>query len=323
MNFWLTQYWPPRVDEDDRYSRVFIPADHRASTLELAPGDEVFIYETKSGPKRAVHADGIEVPVQRRPGRQGVVAVARVTGMVNEEAEDETLYDGKRYDFRYWAPTELIDEAGFATPAALRRVLGWEPTAPLRNLAFRSLTPTQATALRASMGLVASVTKRAPVRKPGQEPDLDDIAAAEEKKGAFDPQSAAEARERTLRSIALRFGQPEFRKKLLQVYGGRCAISDCDLPEALEACHIAAYAGKDTNRVTNGLLLRGDLHSLFDRGLIGVDPRDHKVRVHSRLRGTVYEAFDGKSLRLPTDPRLHPSGDALGEQLRRLRHDVG
>ncbi|WP_200883691.1 HNH endonuclease [Archangium violaceum] len=57
-------------------------------------------------------------------------------------------------------------------------------------------------------------------------------------------------------------------------YGGRCALTDCEEPRVLEAAHIFPYHGPQTNHVTNGLLLRADLHVLFDLGLL----RTEKLR---------------------------------------------
>lgn len=79
----------------------------------------------------------------------------------------------------------------------------------------------------------------------------------------FDPKSVEDGREKIAVSIVKRRGQPEFRRKLLTVYQGRCAISGTDAVEALEAAHIVPYKGAATNHPTNGLLLRADLHTLL------------------------------------------------------------
>jgi putative restriction endonuclease len=120
--------------------------------------------------------------------------------------------------------------------------------------------------------------------------DLRDAVGAE---APFDPSSIADARLRTARAIAIRQGQPEFRARLLQAYGGRCAITGCDVPDALEAAHILGYRGQQTNHVQNGLLLRADLHTLFDRGLLSIDAATWTVVVHASLRGTHYGALEG------------------------------
>jgi hypothetical protein len=121
-------------------------------------------------------------------------------------------------------------------------------------------------------------------------------------KGEFDPENIEDARERVLACIAKRQGQPQFRNKLLDAYGGRCAISDCDCAEALEAAHIHPYRGTATHHITNGLLLRADLHTLFDLGLIGIDADTYTVVLSRSLSTSAYKMLAGKKLRLPADP---------------------
>ena len=70
--------------------------------------------------------------------------------------------------------------------------------------------------------------------------------------GVFDPKSVMDGRERIIASIVRRRGQPEFRAELLRVYAGQCAISGCDVPEALEASHI----GRDPKMRSGGSTLR-------------------------------------------------------------------
>lgn len=100
--------------------------------------------------------------------------------------------------------------------------------------------------------------------------------------------------------IALRQGQNEFRNKLLTAYDGRCAISGCGVAAVLEAAHICPYRGMQTNRVDNGLLLRADLHALFDARLLRIN-RDYRVEISRSLLGTDYRQFNGQRLRLPSE----------------------
>ena len=116
--------------------------------------------------------------------------------------------------------------------------------------------------------------------------------------GAFDLTDDHDARERIMALIARRQGQPAFRKKLLDAYGNRCAISRCDCPDALEAAHIRPYKGEHTNHIKNGILLRSDIHTLFDLGMINIDS-SYTVTVCDELRSTVYKKYDGKRLHLP------------------------
>ena len=129
--------------------------------------------------------------------------------------------------------------------------------------------------------------------------------------GDFDPNGDQDARKRQLREIAIRQGQPRFRGELLEVYGRRCAITDCDVTEALEAAHILPYVNEQRNHVSNGLLLRADIHTLFDLGLIAVG-EDLKLLVASSLRKTQFGVdLSGRKLRLPNSSNAAPNRDAL------------
>ena len=129
--------------------------------------------------------------------------------------------------------------------------------------------------------------------------------------GFFSPQDLPDARERVAASIVRRRGQPEFRQKLLEAYDSRCAVTGCDVVEVLEACHIVPYRGPSTNDPRNGILLRADLHTLFDLGLMAFDFVTGAVIVSDRLEGTDYGWLSGAKLAVPSEPALRPSREAL------------
>jgi putative restriction endonuclease len=126
-------------------------------------------------------------------------------------------------------------------------------------------------------------------------------------------QGLADGREWILASIVRRRGQLQFRQELLDAYEARCAISGCDAPEALEAAHIIPYLGPDSNHLSNGLLLRADLHTLFDMGLISVESATMKILLSPRLTGTSYDELAGKKLRAPRSASHAPSEFALAQ----------
>ncbi|HEX3365773.1 HNH endonuclease [Phenylobacterium sp.] len=113
------------------------------------------------------------------------------------------------------------------------------------------------------------------------------------------PISLEDARRRAEVSIALRQGGAAFRAALLRAYGSKCAITHEDAPEALEAAHIVPYLGPQTDLVENGILLRADLHTLFDRQLIDIDPTNLRVSLAPSLRPTTYGKLEGRTLTLP------------------------
>jgi len=108
--------------------------------------------------------------------------------------------------------------------------------------------------------------------------------------------------------------QANFRKRLLQAYG-RCAISGYDVDGALIAAHIKPFKKSQEQELENGLLLRADLHMLFDTGLITVCGSDGKyvVKVSEKIRKSGYfKQFNGKSLMaVPKDPHDWPSTQRL------------
>jgi hypothetical protein len=133
-----------------------------------------------------------------------------------------------------------------------------------------------------------------------------------ESDGDFDPENLLDSRERLFTSIVIRRGQDVFRKKLLKEYRGRCAVTHCDCLDALEAAHIQPYLGAETNHVTNGLLLRSDVHTLFDLQKIGVAD-NYTVVVSKELMGSVYGRLHGKRLRLPRNAHQRPNRDVLAK----------
>ena len=130
-------------------------------------------------------------------------------------------------------------------------------------------------------------------------------------RGDFDASSTADARKRVLAAIVRRQGQPAFRRALMEAYGARCAVTGCEEPAALEAAHIVPYLGPQTHHVQNGLLLRADIHTLFDLGLLRIEPRSFCVRVAQGI-GEHYRDLEGQKLRLPARESDWPSVEALG-----------
>jgi putative restriction endonuclease len=114
-----------------------------------------------------------------------------------------------------------------------------------------------------------------------------------------------------LTAVVQRRGQPAFRANLLSAYGNICAVTGCDAVEVLEAAHIIPYRGDHSNRVDNGLLLRADIHTLFDLGQLWIDPDTATVQLKTALRASAYGALHGTQLRLPSDSSHHPKREHL------------
>jgi hypothetical protein len=124
---------------------------------------------------------------------------------------------------------------------------------------------------------------------------------------------------RVLRQIVQRRGQPAFREQLLEAYGGRCAVTGCNAQAALEAAHIEPYSGPSSNCVSNGLLLRSDIHTLFDLGLIAISPDKLTVAVDPELVGTEYDDIAGQAIRLPKSARHRPDSSLLRQRWKEFK----
>ena len=119
----------------------------------------------------------------------------------------------------------------------------------------------------------------------------------------FEPRSD-DSRRSVLREIKQRRGQRRFRDALRTRYGDTCVVSGCTVVDILEAAHINPYRNETDNHPSNGLLLRADLHTLFDLFLMSVDPDSLTVRFHVRVLGDpTYVALEGATLSGPAPSR--------------------
>lgn len=136
-------------------------------------------------------------------------------------------------------------------------------------------------------------------------------AEFDERSAADLPDNDEDARDRVAREVVARRGQSAFRAALIDAYQGRCAISGCNALQVLEAAHLRPYRGPAWNVVTNGLLLRADIHSLLDQQLLAPEPDERTIRISKRLMGTPYEELSGQTLSEPVAPSQRPTVHVL------------
>ncbi|MGX5873021.1 HNH endonuclease, partial [Burkholderia gladioli] len=118
------------------------------------------------------------------------------------------------------------------------------------------------------------------------------------------------------RAIKTRRGQKEFRDRLLAAYRRRCAVTGSMVDAVVEAAHIVPHAQKTDYLTRNGILLRADIHTLFDEHLLTIDTR-YRVKLSKRIQHSEYKEFDGKPLKvLPERSEDQPSVNALEQRLR-------
>jgi putative restriction endonuclease len=140
------------------------------------------------------------------------------------------------------------------------------------------------------------------------QPELERFVTLQE---AFDPRDYDHKREIRVQAMTVRHGQGRFRSQILQAYDHRCAFTGSAAVPALDAAHIVPYGGRQTNHPTNGLLLRADVHKLFDLGLMAVDTSNWTEIVSPELASTEYAELHGKTLLLPRHNSVRPNVEAL------------
>jgi hypothetical protein len=131
----------------------------------------------------------------------------------------------------------------------------------------------------------------------------------EQESGSADSKGPEDARQ--IAAIRIRRGQQAFREKLLSAWNRRCVVTESRVVELLEAAHIVPHSEETDYRTSNGLLLRADIHTLYDLNLLSIDGF---MRVHlaEPLRSTEYRQYDGKKVeRRPERSADAPSFDAL------------
>jgi putative restriction endonuclease len=152
-------------------------------------------------------------------------------------------------------------------------------------------------------GRGAEIWREVQYRLANAAPVLDEtVAAAEEKYGK--PQV-----------VLPRLGQGAFRVIVADTYQRSCAVTSSHILHILEAAHIRPYAQGGTHSPANGLLLRQDVHTLFDRGYMTVTP-EYRLEVSRRIKeefnnGVEYYALQGKQIHMPLVEQYRPSAEAL------------
>lgn len=124
--------------------------------------------------------------------------------------------------------------------------------------------------------------------------------------------------------VKVRPDQQAFREIVTQAYDRKCAISGEKTLPVLEAAHIQPYSAAGPSIVSNGLLLRSDLHRLFDQHYLTINADKLVVEVSPRIReefsnGVAYYQYHGQKLRRPHEKAEGPAQQFLRQHNERFR----
>lgn len=267
-------------------------------------------------------AGGVAPPTRARDPHwsNGLVRFSNATLLLVTLEKDDGGYDDRfEGDQFHWQSQyrqsrkskALVDIENGSTPALLFvRILAKgskaaEPFHYLGEISLRSMESDQPVdcvfdvkeGLQGRSESIDQILRWRPL-KPSDEIGAALFQAREEAEQEAEVLNDKDRRDKELRAIYVRRGQRAFRRKMMKAYGEACAVTGCKLTELLEAAHISPYRGDHTNKVSNGLLLRADVHTLFDLGLLWINEQ-FTVQVAKNARQSPYDKLHGVQLRTP------------------------
>ncbi|MDI1273931.1 HNH endonuclease signature motif containing protein [Polaromonas sp.] len=283
------------IGQDDDLTRCYRYDSNVPNHKQLAIGDLVFIRDLKT-----------------------LVGIARITGVASHKMEKTrarcpvcNITDLKKRETKllmwrcsagheFASPNQKIDLVDGFEATYADSFLSTPDATPVAVLKAAALRPNDQLSIEEIdlKNIEATLTKKFPKSQEILARFAADMVLAPEDAdhdpAPFEP-TMSDERIRILKAIKLRRGQSQFRKKLVKRYG-RCVVSGCELLDLLEAAHIHPYLGEKDNHIQNGLLLRADLHTLFDLHLMAIDPISFLAHFHPKVSAAGYASFDKKPL---------------------------
>lgn len=140
------------------------------------------------------------------------------------------------------------------------------------------------------------------------------LKAAGEVNESFDEPTPESQRNRVMREIQQRLGQGKFRERVLAAYEKKCAITGFDAEQSLDAALIQPYCDGGSDNTSNGILLRSDIHNLYDFNLLSIHPKTRRVHLAAPLLTTQYAKLENVLIREPKNAANKPGLKALEER---------
>lgn len=106
------------------------------------------------------------------------------------------------------------------------------------------------------------------------------------------------AKDSKKQSVEVREGAQYFRENILRIYNRTCCVSGSKIVAVLEAAHIKDHHESKNNDLRNGLCLRSDIHTLFDRGLLKIDT-NYSIQLDDSIKDSEYGKLEGQKINLP------------------------
>jgi len=138
MNYWMTTHWPPHRNEDlEKFipAGIWLPDGREQAGADIEIGDMVLIYQSKTGRPEKKNIKGKEVVFRLAEGKEGIIAIAEVTGdleKLGDSVPSKYTY-GKDIWWRWHAKTEPISMNGYVPRLKVNQILGYKPGNTLRG----------------------------------------------------------------------------------------------------------------------------------------------------------------------------------------------
>lgn len=221
----MPAYWLTYVPKEESPDRGWLLSDLRAliDRVEADPDAPESTEWWRIGNRDARIGERVYVFKQGTRSPRGVIGVGEVVGPPERVSSPTEPEKRLRAKIRF---QKLVDPtADFLLPLA-----------EVNEFVPQSLIAAQRSGVRVPDDVAAELERRlAPALLAGTLA----VNSKEADNPAYDPASVADERERAMHAICIRRGQQDFRDALLAAYGGRCAITDCDIEDVLEAAHIS------------------------------------------------------------------------------------
>ena len=290
MQHWVFQANPDRFDVDQYVTRQddilwSVGQSHFRDQINL--GDKVYIWRAKG--KRFINKV------------YGIIAEGTISGppeVLQDDCPDLWRSDDALQEsLQLRVPVSITRRCVRDGQVIQAHALAQDPVTSglkiqkMRNLTNYLITESEAEHISRLISNVAIIKSQPPYNSTYQRPSYREFGDAPND----DP--------RELQNFAkrVRRGQRAFRDNLLRAYENRCSITGEGPEEVLEAVHIVPHAESGINELDNGLLMRADLHYLFDDGLLSINSETRNIELDDRLQNTSCWQFNGAQLRLRSD----------------------
>lgn len=245
---------------ESRSKKDYIAAKNKKPFTKIMPRDEIFIVTVKNG---ELYIGGYLTADTSPISKEDAIKTLNRSNLFDKDK----YVIGRKDKMDYFRPSSILNKDNVKNLQLLKssglEKIRFKDDGGIKPMYIHNpteITESSATILKKHLNVDESIFM--PVEYSRD--DLDD-----DKDQPYDI--------RVWREVLARQGQPDFRKSLLKIYDQSCCVTNCKVVELLEAAHINPHSEGGDYSLQNGLILRSDIHTLFDQYLLAFDEYDRIV----------------------------------------------